>query len=164
MIRLYEPSDLEDIKSLLTSNSWDYHSSVINAATLTDKDNSYFTSDTNRTLVYTNSDNVLKGYIRFFDIEDSDTDSPLFDIRVDQSARGSGVGSQLLREGVRYIFNTFLQIRRIEGTTRADNIAMQKVFEHVGFKHEATYRKSWRTLDGEHMDTFGYGLLKEEFK
>ncbi|MEO8162520.1 MAG: GNAT family protein [Ilumatobacteraceae bacterium] len=164
----YRPFTSEDIPSLhhlLTSNRWEYFlDPVIDERELKDRDEEYFSSNTNQTLVFIDSERILKGFIRFFDIKNSDIDSPLFTVNVDESARRKGVGTELVRRGVRHVFNMFDKIRRIEATTRADNKAMQKVFESTGFRHEATYRKVWRIEEGKYVDSLGYAILREEIK
>jgi RimJ/RimL family protein N-acetyltransferase len=114
--------------------------------------------------VYENEDKVLKGYIRFFDIENNDSSAPLFDIKVVADARGQGIGTDLVQYAVAYIFKHFQQIRRIEATTREDNLAMQKVLSACGFVHEATYRKAWKVNGSIFIDSLGYALLREEFE
>ena len=91
MIRLFESNDVSAIQALLSSNQWPFHSEL--ALNVESYKENYFNTDANRSLVYINPENKLKGYIRFFDIENSDMDSPLFDIRVDESTRGQGIGT-----------------------------------------------------------------------
>ena len=163
MIRLFESTDLKSLHHLLTSNRWEYFiDPLIDERGLKVRDELYFSSNTNKTLVYIDTDGALVGYIRFFDIENSDSDAPDFIVSVDEKVRGKGVGSKLVKEGVKYIFKTYDKIRRIEAATRVDNIPMQNVFESAGFVHEATYRKEWRVNENEYVDSLGYGILREE--
>ena len=67
-----------------------------------------------------------------------------------------------MREGTKYIFENFPNIRRIEATTREDNVVMTKVLTETGFVQEATYRKAWKVKDGEYMNALGFAILKEE--
>ncbi|MHB1129456.1 MAG: GNAT family N-acetyltransferase [Ilumatobacteraceae bacterium] len=165
VIRLFVSEDIPALHHLLTSNRWEYFlNPVIDERELAVRDKRYFASDTTETLVYIDSERSLKGFIRFFDIKNSDIDSPLFIVNIDESARGIGVGTELVRRGVKYVFDTFDKIRRVEATTRVDNKAIQKLFESAGFRHEATYRKVWRVKDGKYVDSLGYAILREEFK
>ena len=165
MIRPFQPEDILALHKLLTSNRWEYFiDPVIDEQGLKVRDEKYFSGEKNETLVSVDSDGNLQGYIRFFDIENSDSDAPDFIVSVDDNARGKGIGTELVKEGVKYIFSKHDKIRRIEAATRADNIPMQKVFVSAGFTHEATYRKEWRVKDGEYMDSLGYGILREEVK
>jgi RimJ/RimL family protein N-acetyltransferase len=164
-IRPFISEDIPALHHLLTSNRWEYFlDPVIDKRGLKVRNEKYFASNTTQTLVYIDSERSLKGFIRFFDIKNSDTDSPLFIVNVDESARGKGIGTELISRGVRYIFDRYDKIRRIEATTRVDNKAMQKVFESAGFRHEATYRKVWRVKEGKYVDSLGYAILREEFE
>ncbi len=165
MIRLFEPSDLPALHHLLTSNRWEYFiDPIIDEEGLNVRDLLYFSSDTHKTLVYVDTRGSILGYIRFFDIENSDSDAPDFIVSVDEHSRGKRIGLELVKQGVKYIFSTYDKIRRIEAATRVDNIPMQKVFESAGFTHEATYRKEWRVSKDHYVDSLGYGILREEVK
>lgn len=164
-ITLFQTSDLQDIHRLLMSNRWEYFlDPVVTVEGLKKRDEVYFSSKENVTLVCRNEEKKLLGIIRFFEIENDETSSPDFTIYIDEKARNKGIGKRLLTEGIKHIFATFSHIRRIEATTRGDNIPMQKLFESVGFVKEAHYRKEWKNREsGKFMDAFGYALLKEEF-
>lgn len=157
--------DVPALHHLLTSNRWDYFlEPVIDKKGLEVRDEKYFASNTTQTLVYLDSQENLKGFIRFFDINNSDIGSPEFNVNVDEGARGKGVGKLLVRRGVEHIFDSYAKVRRIEATTRVDNKAMQRVFELAGFRHEATYKKDWPVGEGKYVDSLGYAILREEFK
>ena len=51
---------------------------------------------------------------------------------------------------------------RIEGTTRADNFAMQRVFDACGYTQEARFREAWPVEDGRYLDSLGYAILRRE--
>jgi len=164
-VRIFNVEDIKDIHDLLTTNRWEYFlDPVITADGLRKRNEEYFSSNDSKTLVYRNTQNKLLGVIRFFEIDDNDTSSPDFTIYVDEQARQKGVGEKLLNEGVRFIFDAYKNIRRVEATTRCDNIPMQRLFEAVGFTKESHYRKVWKNSDtGEFVDAFGYAVLKDEF-
>ena len=162
-IRHFISEDVPALHHLLTSNRWEYFlHPVIDERGLKARNEKYFASNTTKTLVYIDSGRDLKGFIRFFDIRNSDVGSPEFIVNLDEGARGKGVGTLLVSQGVRYIFDTYDKIRRIEATTRVDNIAMRRVFESAGFTHEATYRKAWPVNEGKYVDSLGYAILREE--
>ena len=165
-VRVFNPEDIKDIHNLLTSNRWEYFlDPVITAEGLKKRNEEYFSSKDSKSLVYRSAQNNLLGVIRFFEIEDNDTSSPDFTINVDEQARQKGVGKQLLREGVQFIFDMYKNIRRVEATTRCDNVPMQRLFEAVGFAKESHYRKVWKNSNtGVFMDAFGYAVLKDEFR
>lgn len=165
VIRPFISQDIPAIHHLLTSNRWEYFlHPVIDERELQVRNEKYFASNTTQTLVYIDSAESLKGFVRFFEIKNSDSESPLFTVKVDESARGKGVGTQLVVQGVRYIFDTYDKVRRVEATTRVDNKEMQRVFKSVGFRHEATYREVWRIKEGKYVDSLGYAILREEFE
>lgn len=164
-VRIFNAEDINDIHDLLTSNRWEYlFESVITTEGLKKRNEEYFSSNDSKSLVYRNAQNKLLGVIRFFEIEDNDTSDPDFTIYVDEQARQKGVGKKLLKEGVQFIFDAYRNIRRVEATTRCDNIPMQRLFEAVGFAKESHYRKVWKVSNtGEFMDSFGYAILRDEF-
>lgn len=163
MIRPFKPSDTLALHTLLTANRWEYFiDPIIDEEGLKIRNEKYFSSENNQTLVSVDENGMLQGYIRFFDIENSDDDAPDFIVSVDESVRGKGIGTELVKEGVKYIFSKYDKIHRIEATTRVDNLPMQKVFESAGFTHEATYRKAWKVRGSEYVDALGYGILREE--
>jgi len=163
---LFQSSDLTDIHNLLMSNRWEYFlDPVVTEEGLKKRDGAYFSNNENATLVCRDETGELLGFIRFFDIENDETSSPDFTIYINEKDRGKGIGKRMLTEGIKHIFATYPNIRRIEATTRSDNVPMQKLFESVGFVKEAHYRKEWKNREsGEFMDAFGYALLKEEFR
>ena len=164
-VRIFNAQDIKDIHDLLTSNRWEYFvDPVITAEGLNLRNVEYFSGKNSKSLVYRNAQSELLGVIRFFEIEDNDTSSPDFTIYVDEQARQNGVGKKLLKEGVQFIFDTYKNIRRVEATTRCDNIPMQRLFVAVGFSKESHYRKEWKVSNtGEFMDAFGYAILRDEF-
>ena len=53
---------------------------------------------------------------------------------------------------------------RIEGYTRADNIAMRKCFISAGFVKEGYLRNAWENSDGTIYDTVLYGSIFEDWQ
>ncbi|MEJ0053885.1 MAG: GNAT family protein [bacterium] len=163
-IHLFRPGDLPAIHHLLTSNRWEYFlDPIIDERGLAIRDENYFSSETAQTLVCYDESKLL-GFIHFDNIKNSGSDAPSFTLCVDKDARGKGVGTKLLKEGIAYIFGRYDKIRRIYATTREDNAAMRKVFESLGFRQEARHKKEWENREtGEYVDAVGYALLREEF-
>jgi RimJ/RimL family protein N-acetyltransferase len=148
-IRLFIPEDLQSLQNLLISNTWEFFlDTTIDKETVEKyRDEKYFDNQTTKTLVYLDDDGTIQGYIRFY-----------------EKCRGKGIGKALIHAGLKYIFVHF-NTRRIEASTRVDNIPMQKLFEASGFTHEATYRKAWENRQtGEYVDSLGYAILREEFE
>lgn len=163
---LFKAEDLPAIHQILISNHWDYFlDPVIDEHGLAIRDEAYFSNEKNHTLVYTDEAGKILGFIHFDNVKNSVGEAPSFTLCVDKDARGKGVGVTLLKDGIKYIFDHFDKIRRIYATTRADNSAMQKTFEALGFRQEARHIKEWEDRQtGTFVDTLGYGLLREEFK
>ncbi|MDO8569680.1 MAG: GNAT family protein [bacterium] len=165
-IKPFEIKDLKELHELLTSNRWEFFlDPVIDERGLKIRDEKYFSSDTNQTLVYRDNHEKLLGYIHFDKIENTSIDAPSFTVCVDKSMRGKRIGKDLVKKGVTYIFDKYNNIRRIYAQTREDNIPMKKTFESLGFRQEARYKKEWEIrATGEYVDTLGYAILREEFK
>jgi RimJ/RimL family protein N-acetyltransferase len=51
-------------------------------------------------------------------------------------------------------------LRRFEGQTREDNIAMRKVFVRSGWVKEAHYRQAWPVDGSEPKASIAYGILR----
>ncbi len=163
-IRPFKKEDLLKIHNLLLSNTWEFFTKpTLSKSDLISRNEYYFSSISNETIVLVDDEEDVKGFIRFFDIENVEDASTLFDVYVDLGYRGKGFGTLLVIEGIKYIYEKYKNIRRIEATTRFDNLTMQKVLEKCGFRKEAQYRKAWKIDSESFVDTFGYGLLREEF-
>ena len=101
------------------------------------------------------------GMLRIFDLQDP---CPMMDVRIKSAYRGKGIGVQAIKWVTEYIFNNWKEIRRIEGQTRHDNIAMRKVFLKCGYVKEAHYRKDWPGQNEEYYDGIGYGITREDWE
>lgn len=89
--------------------------------------------------------------------------TPVFDLRLGSAHRGRGFGSATVRWLTDYLFTEFPEIRRIEGHTRRDNLAMQRVLERCGYVREAHHRQAWPSSDGSVHDSFGYAILRQDW-
>jgi RimJ/RimL family protein N-acetyltransferase len=99
------------------------------------------------------------GLVRLFDLDDG---TPLFDLRVASTARGRGAGTAAVRWLTRHVFTNY-DTNRIEGTTRADNHAMRRVFDRCGYVKESHYRDAWPAGDLVH-DSVGYAILRRDWE
>lgn len=104
------------------------------------------------------------GILRVFDLKNEEDEIPMFDLRIKSSERGKGFGKESIKFMIKYIFINYNKIRKIEGTTRNDNLSMRKLFEKSGFKKVAQFRKDWKDKKGKWHDTIGYDFLKKDFK
>jgi RimJ/RimL family protein N-acetyltransferase len=103
------------------------------------------------------------GFIRLFDLDDIADGTPMFDIRLAPEFRGKGVGHKAVSWLVRYMFENWPELHRIEGSTRHDNWAMRRVFEKCGFVQEGHLRQAWRTKEGRYFDAILCGILRSDW-
>ncbi|WP_406515400.1 GNAT family N-acetyltransferase [Streptomyces sp. NBC_00873] len=160
--RRFVPSEGDALINFLTSDTWPFHSSVV-----IDRDrirqwmsDGVYDSEENRTFWIVTGDNVV-GLIRLMDLGD---ETPLFDLRIRSQWRGKGFGGQTLIWITRYLFDEFPRIRRIEGTTRQDNVAMRRTFQRCGYAKEAHYRDAWAGAEGAVHDAVGYAILRRDWE
>ncbi|WP_256842603.1 GNAT family N-acetyltransferase [Ornithinimicrobium cryptoxanthini] len=104
------------------------------------------------------------GRVGFFRLEDLTDGAPLFDLRLDASFRGQGLGQEILRVAADHVFTTMPEVIRFEGQTREDNIAMRKTFLRCGWVKEAHYRQGWPVEGGEPVASVAYGLLRQDWE
>ncbi|MET4002283.1 RimJ/RimL family protein N-acetyltransferase [Arthrobacter sp. UYCu511] len=90
--------------------------------------------------------------------------APLFDLRLDESQRGKGLGLAVLRALCKLVFTSMPETVRFEGQTREDNIAMRKTFIRAGFLKEAHYRLAWPTNSGGHVAAIAYAILRQDWE
>lgn len=105
--------------------------------------------------------NEKVGYINFHDMTDN---APMFDLRLAERTRGNGYGEEALRAGTTIVFSDYPLINRIEGNTRSDNIAMQKVFLRCGYVKEAHYRQGWSVEGEDPKDSVAYAIIRSDWK
>ncbi|MFI2434781.1 GNAT family N-acetyltransferase [Streptomyces sp. NPDC018693] len=167
--RRFDPADAADTDALvgfLTADTWPFHSRAVvepERARAWIADGDFDDDDGTRTFwidagVGAGADVV--GMVRLMDLED---DTPLFDLRVRAGARGRGVGAEALTWLTAHLFDAFPHIRRIEGTTRQDNVAMRRTFRRCGYVKEAHYRDAWPAQDGAVHDAVGYAILRRDW-
>ncbi len=153
----------------LSSGYWPYHSNPKISKEKLEKqfDSGYFNGEGIRTFwIRDEKDNSDIGVIRLFDLGTGpeDDETPLFDIKIKEEARGKGAGYIALSWLTDFVFTNYPNKLRFEATTRADNAAMRKVFEKCGFVKEAHYRLAWPDKDGIRYDCTGYAILRQDWK
>lgn len=75
---------------------------------------------------------------------------------------GKGTGYDALTLWINYLFETNINLVRLDLRTWSGNIGMMKLAEKLGFKLEARFRDA-RIVNGDYYDSIGYGLLKSEW-
>ena len=78
----------------------------------------------------------------------------------DKDYWGKGMAKDAVGAACEYAFS-FLSLRKLTGGTAADNLAMCRCFERLGFQKEATLRRQLLT-GGRYQDHVLYGLFKDE--
>ena len=100
------------------------------------------------------------GLVELYQLDDL---SPMFSIRFKTKFRGKKLGKPTLDWLTGFVFRNYPDIRRIEGQTREDNIAMRKVFNKCGYVKEAYYRMASPTEEGGRVASIAYGILREDW-
>lgn len=109
-------------------------------------------------------DHVDHGRIGFFRLEDLSEDSPVFDLRLAEAFRGRGFGVEILLAAADHVFTSLPTVRRFEGQTREDNIAMRKTFLRAGWVKEAHYRDGWPVEGGPPVASVAYAVLRRDWE
>jgi RimJ/RimL family protein N-acetyltransferase len=159
------PDDRTLLADFLSGHPWPFHSSSqLNREDVLQKIDAGGYSDSDTQTFWMTVEEKSVGLIKLFDLDDVEDGSPLFDLRIIPALRGQGVGKQAVTWLTAYLFETYPTLGRIEGTTRADNLAMRKVFVRCGYAKEGHIRKSWATGEGVKLDTVIYGILREDWQ
>jgi RimJ/RimL family protein N-acetyltransferase len=154
------PADHDAVVEFLTAHEWPFHA----ASRLTRQAAAAVeiaTDDVASFWIRAGDTNI--GLIRLLDLGDLEDGSPLFDLRIGTRDRGRGVGRRAVEWLTEHLFAISPSLHRIEATTRSDNLAMQAVFRHSGYRQEARMVEAWKNADGSRSDTLGYAILRREF-
>lgn len=167
LITRFDPArDVEAIISFLASNTYPFH--VRRTVSETDartrvEGGAYWSDEQLGHWVEVDGERV--GIAVLEDLEDiEDGGAPLFDLRLADQHRGRGLGVPVLRAFTDHVFGQYPTLRRIEGQTRGDNIAMRKVFVRSGWVKEAHYREAWPVDGGEPKASIAYGILRRDWE
>ena len=162
-----EVSEKDRLINFLSSGYWPYHSIPKIPIDKLEKqfNTGYFNGEGNRTFIIEDRLEDIVGVMRLFDLGSGkdDDETPLFDIKIKEESRGKGIGKQALSWLTDFVFTNYPNKLRFEATTRVDNIAMRKVFEHCGFVKEAHYRQAWPDIEGNRYDCTGYSILRSDW-
>lgn len=157
------PSDTDQVVQFLAGNHFPFH---VQTAPQADtiraniEKGRFWNPDTQGYWVTNDGDQV--GMVALEDLHESD--APLFDLRLDESRRGKGLGPAVLRALCDLVFTSMPETMRFEGQTREDNIAMRKTFIRAGFLKEAHYRLAWPTNNGGHLASIAYAILRQDWE
>lgn len=82
----------------------------------------------------------------------------------DKTQWGKGVATESIKLVTDFGFK-ILGLNRLQAGAYENNIGSQKALEKNGYIKEATYRKKYFTnLGDEYIDSYMYGILKDEWK
>lgn len=81
----------------------------------------------------------------------------------DENQWGKGLGFEALRAWIDYLFETRLELVRLDMRTWSGNQGMVKLALKLGFTQEACFRKA-RIVKGQYYDSLGFGILREEWE
>lgn len=79
----------------------------------------------------------------------------------DPAVQGRGLATEAVRRLVEACF-TELGLRRVTAVCFADNAPSWRLMERIGMRREATFRGDSLHRDGRWLDSYAYGLLREE--
>lgn len=153
-------SENGELINLLCSNLWPFHTNAkVDPTSIKSAiEKGYYSEGRETFWIIENEQKV--GILIIDDIEDT---IPLFDLRLTNEARGKGIGQKSLSWLKDYLYGKKGKIR-IEGYTRADNLAMRKCFTKAGFVKEGYLRNAWENEDGSISDTVLYASIYDDWK
>jgi len=139
------------------------HHSERDDATVDDAREVYMSSKEHLlSLAIENDAGALIGVVRLLGIDRTHRRAELAIMIGDQTAWGSGYGTDAMRSLLRHAFED-IGLRRVELITDADNERGIRSFEKCGFVREGVLRKH-RLRHGEPLDMIGMSILQEEFE
>lgn len=159
----FTPLDPQDpsLAAFLIADTWPYHGTIQHTPESVAESvatGAYEAPDNEPHWIWAGSERV--GFVVLRELEDP---TPVFDLRLRASARGQGLGGQVLGWLASQVFARHGK-HRLEGHTRADNLAMRKCFENNGWQQEAHYRQAWPDPAGVWHDATAYALLRSEWE
>jgi len=160
------PAEAEALADWLLSEPWPFHvqSQVNRQDVLARIAKGHFSGDAHQSFWLASPQELYAGFLRLFDLDDiADGGYPMFDLRLRSACRGQGLGEQALKWLTRYVFETWPELDRIAGSTRADNLPMRRVFRKCGYVKEGHYRQDWPAADGQLLDTVHYAILRADW-
>ncbi|WP_307844985.1 GNAT family N-acetyltransferase [Actinotalea solisilvae] len=105
-----------------------------------------------------------RGRVGLAVLSDLTDGGPMVDLRLAEEHRGARLAAPALRALADVTFRTLPDVRRLEGTTREDNLAMRRAFVRAGFVQEAFHREAWPRHDGGPLGAAGYALLRSDWE
>lgn len=158
-------AEAAELVSFFCANEWPFHGvAVVDESTVQRRIAEGYYRNASREAFWIETPERI-GYLALEELEDiEDGGNPIFDLRLAKRHRGAGYAEPILRALCAMVFANYPTVRRFEGQTREDNIAMRRSFGRAGFLKEAHYRQSWPTADGGYLASVAYGILRSDFE
>lgn len=154
-------ADAEVLIAWLTSDTWPFHGrSVLTEEQVRPSIANSIEEPATRSFWVILDEAVRIGRIFIEDLEDL---TAVASFRIRSAYRGRGIGVQMVRWVADYTFREFPDVKRVEGNTRVDNVAMRRVFRRAGWVAESYYRRSWPDEAGVLHDAVGYAITREDW-
>ncbi|WP_345799729.1 GNAT family N-acetyltransferase [Microbacterium sp. Kw_RZR3] len=152
--------DRAELIAFLTTNVFPFH--VRSRLTAADveraiEDGAWHGDDTEA--YWLDGDRGRVGLIRLDDLGDA---TAMIDLRLAEVWRGHGFGTTALALARDRVFSTRVNVLRLEGQTREDNLAMRRAFERGGWVCEAYYRDGWPVEGAEPVASVAYSVLRRD--
>lgn len=155
------PADADAVVRFLSEHPWPFHG--VAAPTVAQAAAVELASDDVASFWLT-VDGQAVGLARLLDLSDIGAGAPQFDLRIQPSSRGRGLGTIATRWIADRLFTEHPALHRIEAATRADNVGMQRALAAGGFQLEGQLRQSWSDGAGRWHDTLVFGILRTEWR
>ncbi len=155
-------ADRDALVSFLTGDRWPFH--VVTEPTPHDVsaaiDRGRYHDEDHAAFWVVSSEHGRLGLVVLEDLTD---DTPVFDLRLAEEHRGRGYGVPVLTALTDHVFTT-RDVRRFEGQTREDNVAMRRTFLRAGFVKEAHYREGWPVQGRQPLASVAYAVLRRDWE
>jgi RimJ/RimL family protein N-acetyltransferase len=159
----FEKSESIKLAHWIVEENWPFHGSeypVLDQVCRSISEG-FFSGEDNKTFwIYLKDQPEPVGIVCLHELTDI---TPIFDLRLKSAFRNRGFGRKIVNWLTQYVF-TQTDRHRLEGHTRADNFAMQRVFKACGWVKEAYYRKAWPDSSGNYFDAVAYAMLKSDWE
>ncbi len=154
-------TDREELRRFLTTEAFPFH--VVERPTADQVDaaiqaGAWGDADTEALWI----DHPEYGRVGVLRLEDLNDPTAMIDLRLAERWRGRGLGAEALDAATDRVFETRPAVLRFEGQTRADNVAMRRIFSRCGWTQEASYRDGWPVEGGEPLASVAYAILRRE--
>ncbi len=156
------PEDTEVLVAWLSSDTWPFHGNANPTEATVRELLAERDQDEKGIAAWVTLDEAVRiGRVVIEDLEDL---TAVASFRIRSAYRGRGIGLHMVRWAADATFREYPDVQRLEGQTRADNVAMQRVFRRAGWIPEAYYRRSWPDGEGTLHDSIGYAILRLDWE